>query len=126
VNIESLVANGVETAFKILKDLVGLGTYYQAVSGSGSAIYDPVTDTAITPTQTFLDVRMIKVGVEGEELVGTSVTVTDVKLLIPAKDLPGVEPGNEDHIFLKGLRYNIVRVKEVPGNSLHILYAREA
>lgn len=126
MNIEKILGSGVETAFRILKDLVGLGTYHQAVQGTGSAVYDPITDSVTTPVQTYLNVRMLKVSVEGDELVGTAVTVTDVKILIPASDLPGVIPAGEDHIMLKGVRYNIVTPKEIPGNALHILYGRAA
>lgn len=125
MNIEALLASGVERAFTILKDLVKLGDYYQALSGPGSGGYDPVTDTTVTPTQTFLNVRMLKVSVDAEELIGTQVVVNDVKILIPAKDL-AIDPNSADHIFLQGLRYNIVQPKPIPGKALHILYCREA
>jgi hypothetical protein len=126
MNIEALTASGIETAFKLLGTLVGLGSFFQAVSGSGSATYDPIQDTIITPTQDYFNVRMLKLPVGEEELLGTAVTVTDVKILVPGVDLAGVEPSTQDHIMLKGTRYNVVRPRPVPGGSLHILYCREA
>ena len=126
MNVNKIVANGVETAFRILKDLVSLGTVQIALSGSGSGTYDPVTGTTTTPIKVIDDVRMIITSVEPEELVGTQVVITDIKILIPAKDLKGSTPRASDHIFVKGMRYNITRPKPVPGEALWILYCRQA
>lgn len=126
MNIEGLLDSGVGTAFRLLKDLVTLGTYNQAVPLVGLAPYDPITGMVTSPAQIYENVRMIFTTVDAEELVGTMVTTTDVKILVPAMDLPGVTPSGEDHVFAKGVRYNIVRPKQIPGNALHILYGRAA
>lgn len=126
MNVNSIVANGVETAFRILKDLVSLGSVHLAVSGVGSGTYDPVTGTTTTPVKILQDVRMIVTSVEPEELVGTQVVITDIKILIPAKDFKGSIPRASDHIFVKGAHYNITRPKPVPGDALWILYCRQA
>jgi hypothetical protein len=127
VNIEPLLNLSVEKVFSLLKDLVGLGIYYREVPGvSGSAVYDTHTGiVTASPGTVISDVRMILTSVQVEELVGSTVAVTDVKLLVPAADLP-FQPRATDTVLLKGVRYNIVFPKPIPGNALHILYCRAA
>jgi hypothetical protein len=120
--LNDVVAQGIETAFSAARDFVVLGTYY----ARGSApIYDPDTDTITYTPLTFTNVRMIRTSVSREEREASSITISDLKFLIPAADLPGHSPDETDELEFGGDRYNVLTMRSVPGDSLHIIMARK-
>lgn len=111
-----------EQAFAAAQDLVSSGTYY---SRSGAGTYNSTTDTYNVALTTYSAVRMVRAGLTDQEREASPVSVTDVKVLIPAKDLANVRPKESDTFLLDGVNYNILSFKGVPGDSLWIIYARE-
>ena len=122
MNLNDVVKSGVERAFLAAKDFVSLGTY---VVRTGAAVYDPTTDTMSGGETTHVNVRMIRSSSQGEEREASPVTVRDVKVLIPASDLPGVEPSETDSFTMDTVEYNVIMFKSVPGNSLWIVFGKE-
>lgn len=121
INLEGLSADAIELVFSTLPTAVGIATYYK---GAGSVDYDPVSDQAAAPIAVKPNVRMMPLAIQDEELVGTPVTVSDLKVIIPAGDLGPIKPGTEDWFELRGVRYNVLKKKVLPVSTIHILYAR--
>jgi hypothetical protein len=120
--LNDVVAAGVETAFAAAKDFVVLGTYY----ARGSApVYNPSTDEIEFTPLTYTDVRMLRTSATREEREASSITVGDVKFIIPAVDLEGRVPDETDEIEYGGIRYGILAIKSVPGDTLYIIMARK-
>ncbi len=122
MTLTETIARGVETAFSAAGDLVALGTY---VARAGASVYDPVADTYTGGSVTVTNVRMIRTALSDEEREASPVTVSDVKVLVPAVDLPGHRPGERDTFTIQNIGYNVLRIKAVPGDSLWIIFARE-
>lgn len=118
--IDTLQA-GVETAFTSARELVRLGTY--AAKG-GDPIYDPVTDTMTGGKDVIANVRMLESTSTMEEREASPVTITDTKFIIPFVDLPGHTPSETDTILLDGVDYNVISYKKVPGQAVHVIFAR--
>lgn len=122
MDLNATVAAGVETAFSAAADFVELGTYY----ARGSApVYDPSSDTITYTPLTFTDVRMIRTSISREEREASQVTISDVKFLIPAVDLPNHSPDETDTIEYGGVMYNVLAYRSVPGDSIYIIMARK-
>ena len=121
MSLSDVVSSGVETAFKVAADFVKLGTYYVMPDGSQSGDYDPVTDTVAGARQTINNVRMLRTKSQETEVEASAAATQRVKFLIPASDLPGVEPRTPDELLYNGIRYNVLTYAPVPGYSLLIL-----
>jgi hypothetical protein len=117
-----VVEDGVETAFTTLKDFVVLGTY---MTRGSEPVYDPETDSMTYVAQNFENVRIIRTAASMEEREASTISINDVKFLIPATDLPGYEPTETDVVDYGGVLYNVLAIKHVPGDSLWIIMARE-
>lgn len=122
MDLREVVTAGVETAFSVAADFVVTGTYYARGS---DPVYDPDADTITFTPLTFNNVRMIRTSISREEREATAVTISDVKILIPSTDLPGHYPQETDEMEYGGVRYNVLTIKSVPGDSLFILMARK-
>lgn len=121
MSLNSTIAQGVQTAFAAAGDLVVLGTY---VARTGTPVYNASTDTYTAPTVTHTNVRMLRTSLTDEEREASPTTVSDIKVLIPATDLPGTRPSETDTFTVENVGYNVLRIKTVPGDSLWILFAR--
>ena len=122
MDLKDVVEQGVETAFDALKDFVVLGTY---LARGSEPVYDPDSDSVTYTPLEFHDVRMVRTSASREEREASSITVGDVKILIPAADLPGYTPKETDTIIYGTEHYNVLAIKAVPGDSLHIIMARK-
>lgn len=122
MNLKETVAAGVETAFSAARDFVSLGTYTHRTSAPA---YDPATDILTAGETTVSGVRMLRTSITAEEREASPLTVEDVKVLIPARDLPGFKPSETDYFELDGTDYNVLTLKTVPGDSLWIIFARK-
>lgn len=120
--LNDVVAAGVETAFDAARDFVVLGTYY---SKSTTPVYDPSTDTMTGQHVTVPNVRILRTAASREEREASQVSVGDVKFIIPARDLGVVKPSEVDEIRYADEMYNVLAIKAVPGDSLHIIMARK-
>lgn len=121
----SLIATlqaGIETAFSAASELVVVGTY---VVKGGDPVYDPVTDTQSGGEVQVPNVRMLASTVSVEEREASSIAVSDVAILIPYVDLPGVTPAEADHFVMAGVTYNVVAAKKIPGQAIHKVFGRE-
>ncbi len=122
MSLTETIAAGVETAFNAAGDLVALGTY---VSRTGATSYNPTTDVYTGNDVVYANVRMLRTALTDQEREASPVTVSDIKVLIPARDLPNKRPSERDMLSVQNVSYNVLRVKTVPGDSLWIIFARE-
>ena len=121
MSLRQIIAAGVETAFAAAEDLVSLGSY---TAVRGERHYDPATDSYTGGSTTYPNVRMLRTALTDAEREASTVTVSDTKVLIPARDLP-VRPGETDVFRLDGVDYNVISLKSVPSDALWIVFARE-
>lgn len=121
MGLGDLVHSGVETAFQAASDFVSLGVYTHRHS---DPVYDPVTDQMTGGTTEYIGVRMIRTAANSEERESSPLTINDVKILIPAADLP-VLPQENDWFVLDGISYNVAALKRVPNDPLWIIMARK-
>jgi len=118
-----LIRDLVSNAFVTLDDLAPTATYV-AVSDPQ---YNPETGAVIETTASHpVPAVFSRFGIN--ELDDEIIVVTDMKVLIPAKDLPA-NPNENDRITgtVNGQTktFNVQRILGVPGESLHILHVRE-
>lgn len=121
MSLTDVLQAGVETAFASAQELVRLGTYS---AKGGDPIYDPVTDTMTGGRDVVTNVRMLESTATLAEREASPVAITDTKFLIPFVDLPGHTPSETDSILLDGVGYNVVAFKKVPGQAVHVVFAR--
>lgn len=120
----NLVSSGVETAFDLASELVKTGVYTKK-SGNGS--YDPVTDTKTNATLVITNVRFLQTTMDQEQREASPVAVADGKFLVPAIDIQGLDPGENDEFVLEtGEKWNVLVSRPTPGKQLHIVFGRRA
>ena len=121
MSLTEVLQTGVETAFASAQELVRLGTY---IAKGGDPVYDPVTDTMTGGKDEITNVRMLETASTMAEREASPVAITDSKFLIPFVDLPGHTPSETDSILLDGVGYNVISFKKVPGQAIHVIFAR--
>ncbi len=114
---------GVETAFKVGAEFVRVGSYRKR---TGNPTYDPVTDSLGEDGNVITNIRFMRTASTIEEREGSPVSISDDKFIVPAIDLPNIRPGENDIITLDGVDYNVLISKFVPGDVIHIIFARRA
>lgn len=110
----------VQQAIKTTGDLAARITYVRVVPGSYNATTDQTADT----TTTYENVRVVLTNLteaESEYFLPDKITQ---KMLIASLDLP-VEPARPDYVLIDNVRWEINRVKSVPGKSLWIVFIQE-
>lgn len=113
----------VSDAFQIIGDLTDAVTVTY-VTGVGA--YNPTNDTQAEVTNSRA-VQAVFSRFENNEIDDTVVVETDMKVLIPAKDVNMQEPDDEDYIVdPQGVKWNVQKSKGVPGKSLFIVHVRRA
>lgn len=122
---ETLLKNQVKGAMAILGQSDGLApvaSYHSHTSGSSTYDTDTGLYTLVDVVQD--DVPMVFASYDSEETDGQDILSTDQKIVIAALDLD-VKPKPQDHIIdSNGVKFDVKRVKGVPGNSAWILQAR--
>lgn len=116
-------SQGVETAFKVAEEFVRLGTYTKK---TGNGVYDPTTDSMDMTTIVTEDVRFLQTSLTREEREASPLSIQDFKFIVPAVDLPDLDPGENDTISFPGEELNVLASKFVPGKVVHIIFARRA
>lgn len=115
---------GVETAFTVGAEFVRLGTY---VKRSGNSTYDPVADTLAASPNRVKDVRFLKTALSRDEREASPLAIQDAKFIVPGVDLPEMEPGENDTIEFSDTEiWNVLTSKFVPGEVVHLVFARKA
>lgn len=125
MSLLATVRAGIETAFAVGEEFVSIGTYLRR---AGPSAYDPITDTTSPAAVPIPNVRFLKTATDVTEREASPVTITDLKWLVPAVDLPpDFRPGEDDQIEPgDGLRYNILASRPLPGDALFIFFGRKA
>lgn len=107
---------------KALKDGFAELVVYNAVTVGA---YDTATDTRTVTTETVENLPAVPVGLSKQEVDYFPANRRTVKLLISALDLGTLVPKETDYVLISGTRWDVKRVKEVPGMSLWTLYLQE-
>jgi hypothetical protein len=119
--LDNLIDSLVTTAFNIAGDLRVSVDYHQVTVNS----YDPVTDTNSTTEVVTSGILAVLVGRRDSENDFIDGDVNAQKLLMPASALPtNFVPNSEDFLMIGGDKWEIMRSKRVPGDSLHTLFIR--
>ncbi len=120
--LASKIAGLVQKAIGKLDDLRSYVTYVKAVPGA----YNPSTDTLTVTETEYPDVPCALLKLSTEDLDWWPADMKGQKMLVSSLDLPGVVPDDSDHIIdADDVRWNIYRIKEVPGRSVFIIFLRE-
>jgi hypothetical protein len=113
--LSNTITAAVKTAMNAIGDLKTPITYTRVEPGN----YDPATDTTLDVTQAY-PIEAPIVGLTEDEMAWIATDKKGAKLLIAAADLP-VVPLITDYVLIDGARWEVVKIKRVPGNSLWIL-----
>jgi hypothetical protein len=119
MGLRDKVAKSVQKALQSVGDLADTVTYVSVTLG----VYDPATDTQVRTTVAH-PVTAAQVALTEAEVDYFAGNRNTVKLLIAGLDLPTqVQP--EDYVMIGSVRWEIKRIKGVPGKSLHIIFLQE-
>jgi hypothetical protein len=114
--IRTLVQKAVNTDIGDLKSSV---TYTQVTVGA----YDPTTDTNTLTTTVHSNVACALVKVSEQDLDWYPANSRAQKALIPYLNLP-ITPKEDDYLTIDGERWDIVKIKPLPGTPVHVLFLR--
>lgn len=120
MSINSQVISGVNAAMAAIGDLKIAVTYRRVVPGA----YDPATDTTADTVTTYT-FEVPRVGLSEEEMPWIPVDKKGAKLLIPRSNLP-VMPLITDYVEIEGERWEVIRIRRVPGDSVWIVIIQGA
>lgn len=109
----------VQTAISKVGDLADMITYVSVVPGA----YDPASNTTADTTQSY-QFRCVVTGLNEEETAWFLPDAVTQKLVIAALDLP-VRPDRADYVLIEGVRWEVKKVKGVPGRSVWLVYIQE-
>jgi hypothetical protein len=98
-----------------------LVTYTQLTPG----LYDPATDTMGGITTAYTSVPAMLVATKDEERDWINADVNSQKALIAYENLP-IVPEQQDYLTIDGDRWEIKKMKMLPGTPVHILYIQRA
>ena len=115
------VAAAALAAFNAADDFIKRGE----LVASGSADYDPVTET-YTNSSSKINVRMLRTSVTEKEIEASVANPADTKFVVLGADLVGADPNTQDKIIYETITYNIQKLQIVPGGSVLIFFARRA
>jgi len=121
--LKDLVAGLVVTAFEITDDLSEQITYHE----QGDSAYDPATsaNTAKTVVDHVISLASLPDYTASEQEKDESINGrTDIKCLFPLKDQT-FTPNDNDTVTAKGVVWDIVKAKGVPGEGLAMLHLRK-
>lgn len=110
----------VQKAISTLGDLPLSITYVSCVTGA----YDPDTNIRSVTETEYANIPAVQTGLSKSEADWFPAERNTQKLLIASLDLP-VAPSTEDHVLIDAVQWSVKRVKNVPGQSLRIIYIQE-
>jgi hypothetical protein len=113
------IAGLVQKAFQKLGDLPTEITYTRVQPG----VYDPDTDTTADTTASYV-IKAPLVGLTEAEQDWWPADLITQKVLIAGRDLP-IVPQADDRIIISGVTWSVRKVRQVPGQSLYIVFIQE-
>lgn len=123
MTLASDIKSIVSESFKAFEDLRKTVTYY---SVTGDTVYDPVADTVSADTEN-VTIQGIWSKFSKFQIINQVALSTDVKFIVPALDLGGIIPNENDYLVDdSGVRWNVYGVRSPPGESVYILHLRES
>jgi hypothetical protein len=117
MGLSATIAKAAQGAIKAVGDIPVTATFERVVVGA----YDPTTD-AQAITKTLVSVKGV---LTNEKIIedGKAVDTNDKRFIVAALDL-GFAPSQDSSVVISGARYQIFKIKLVPGNSIYILTLR--
>lgn len=119
MSLASQIKTLVQDAITTIGDLSETVIYNQVSIGA----YDPATDAHTITTTTTTGVKCALVKLTEDDMDWFPANAVGQKALIPYLNLP-ITPTDDDHVTINGERWDVHKIKSVPGRSLHILYLR--
>lgn len=114
-NLSQITLNAVKTAMRLMGDLKKPITYTRVVPG----VYDPESDSTNEETVSrSFDAAVV--GLSEDEHAWIATDRKGAKLLIARSDLPDM-PLITDYVTFDGERWEVIRLKRVPGDSVWIV-----
>lgn len=119
MSLASQIKTLVRDAMITIDDLAETVIYNQVVIGA----YDPSTDQHTLTVTTTNNVKCALVKLTEDDMDWFPANAVGQKALIPYLNLP-ITPSDDDYVTINGERWDVHKIKSVPGRSLHILYLR--
>lgn len=110
----------VKKAFQKTGDLRTTVTFQRLTPGS----YDPATGAVAVSEVEYIINNAILTSISSAEMGWFPADRNTQKLLVAGSDLP-VEPTTTDTVEIDGVKWEITRVKQVPGDAIYVLYIME-
>lgn len=107
--------------FDSLDDLPDFVTYVRSVPGT----YDPVTGEMSISDIPYPNVKCVLTRTSEEDIDWFPANLIGQRMIVAALNLPVDPPLEADYVIINGFRWNIHRIRKVPGNSVYIIYIRE-
>jgi hypothetical protein len=114
--IRQLVQKAINTDIGDLKSSV---TYVQVTPGN----YNPTTDTVSTTETTHSAVQCALVKLSEQDLDWFPANARGQKCLIPYLNLT-ITPKEDDYLTIDGERWDVYKIKPLPGTPVHVLFLR--
>jgi hypothetical protein len=122
IAIDKLVASAFEIIDTTAPDVVEYATYLE----SAYKTYDSAARSYVTGLCEHTNIPMVFARPSLDEIDGSNVLHSSVKILIAADKLPSVTPKISDKVRKEnGTVYNLTKIVGVPGESLHILFGEK-
>lgn len=119
INLDALVGQAFDIIDTTAPDVVERATYLE----SAYRTYDSAARSYVTGLCEHTEIPMVFARPSLDEIDGSDVQHSSVKILIAADKLPGVTPKISDKVRKEnGTVYNLTKIVGVPGESLHILF----
>lgn len=109
----------VQKAIKTAGDLAAPITYVHVTPGT----FDPTLGVTID-AETQYQVKAVLSNLNEEESAWFIPDIITQKLIVAALDLP-VRPDRSDYVWISGVRWEVKKVKGVPGDSVWRIYVQE-
>lgn len=119
-NFDKILKTAVSKIFDTIDSVTTLVTYVRSVPGAYNAATDVVTKT---DTQ-YPNIKALRTKIVEDDADWLISNTKMQKLYIPYNALPFTAT-DDDYVLIGGIKWNVHKIREVPGESVHILYVRE-
>lgn len=118
MGLSATVASAVATAFTAIDDLKETVTFVDVAAGA----YNSATDTYADTETTFSVQAPVLSPTERELSWFPATDAITRKIIFKASDI--VLPALKDQVEIGGVRFEIVRIKSVPGASIYVVWVQ--
>jgi hypothetical protein len=124
MGLKNTIQGLVTTAFDIIGDLKSTIDIQYLIS---LGTYNPATDTEANVTALSSNLQVLFTNFDLNEIDSSIVVETDMKVIVDASKLGGNVPKPTDTILevAANIKWNVMRVKTVPGKSIYIIHVRK-